>query len=98
MSRHRTRRDHHRTKNTRQKQQRHYKLMGQTMALTVALATSNALPQDADKRETFTFPPVDVQDQRAQYNPTKLKGPSAVLFGRGSTGGVINQTSKTPPA
>ena len=25
-----------------------------------------------------------------------LKGPSAVLFGRGSTGGVINQVSKTP--
>jgi outer membrane receptor for monomeric catechols len=25
-----------------------------------------------------------------------LKGPSAVLFGRGSTGGIINQVSKTP--
>jgi len=25
-----------------------------------------------------------------------LKGPSALMFGRGSTGGVINQTSKTP--
>ena len=25
-----------------------------------------------------------------------LKGPSAVLFGRGSTGGVINQVSKAP--
>ena len=25
-----------------------------------------------------------------------LKGPSAVLFGRGSTGGAINQISKTP--
>jgi catecholate siderophore receptor len=25
-----------------------------------------------------------------------LKGPSAVMFGRGSTGGVINQVSKTP--
>jgi catecholate siderophore receptor len=188
MSRHRTRRDHRRTKSTRQKQQRHYKLVGQTMALTVALATSNAMPQDADRRETFTLPPVDVQDQRAQYNPTNLglfrlpepirdipqsitvipqelmqeqavmsfrdalrnvtgislaagegggaqgdnltlrgfsarndyfldgirdqgsytrdvfnlesievlKGPSAVLFGRGSTGGAINQISKTP--
>src|SRR5262249_57556657 len=27
-----------------------------------------------------------------------LKGPSAVYFGRGSTGGVINQVSKTPQA
>ncbi|MFX8649011.1 TonB-dependent siderophore receptor, partial [Acinetobacter baumannii] len=25
-----------------------------------------------------------------------LKGPSSILFGRGSTGGVINQVSKTP--
>jgi catecholate siderophore receptor len=25
-----------------------------------------------------------------------FKGPSALLFGRGSTGGVINQVSKTP--
>jgi catecholate siderophore receptor len=188
MSRHRTRRDHRRTKSTRQKQKRHYKLMGQTMALTVALATSNALPQDADRRETFTLPTVDVQDQRSRFTPTNLglyrlpepvrlipqsitvvpqelmqeqavtsfrdalrnvtgislaagegggaqgdnltlrgfsarndyfldgirdqgsytrdvfniesievlKGPSAVLFGRGSTGGAINQTSKTP--
>ena len=162
--------------------------MGQTMALTVALTTSNAMPQDADRRETFTLPPVDVQDQRSQYTPTNLglfrlpepvrhipqsitvipqelmqeqavtsfrdalrnvtgislaagegggaqgdnltlrgfsarndyfldgirdqgsytrdvfniesievlKGPSAVLFGRGSTGGAINQISKTP--
>jgi catecholate siderophore receptor len=188
MSRHRTRRDHRRTKNPRHKQQRHYKLMGQTVALTVALATSNAMPQEADRRETFTLPPVDVQDQRSRYTPTNvglfrlpepirdipqsitvipqelmqeqavtsfrdalrnvtgislaagegggaqgdnltlrgfsarndyfldgirdqgsytrdvfniesievLKGPSAVLFGRGSTGGAINQTSKTP--
>jgi catecholate siderophore receptor len=188
MSRHRTRRDHRRTKSTRQKQKRHYKLVGQTMALTVALATSNALPQDADRRETFTLPTVDVQEQRSQFTPTNLglyrlpepirlipqsitvipqelmqeqavttfrdalrnvtgislaagegggaqgdnltlrgfsarndyfldgirdqgsytrdvfnieaievlKGPSAVLFGRGSTGGAINQTSKTP--
>jgi catecholate siderophore receptor len=188
MSRHRTRRDHRRTKSTRQKQKRHYKLMGQTMALTVALATSNALPQDADRRETFTLPTVDVQDQRSRFTPTNLglyrlpepvrlipqsitvvpqelmqeqavtsfrdalrnvtgislaagegggaqgdnltlrgfsarndyfldsirdqgsytrdvfnlesievlKGPSAVLFGRGSTGGAINQISKTP--
>jgi catecholate siderophore receptor len=188
MSRHRTRRGHRRTKSTRQKQKRHYKLMGQTMALTVALATSNALPQDADRRETFTLPTVDVQDQRSRFTPTNLglyrlpepvrlipqsitvvpqelmqeqavtsfrdalrnvtgislaagegggaqgdnltlrgfsarndyfldgirdqgsytrdvfnlesievlKGPSAVLFGRGSTGGAINQTSKTP--
>jgi catecholate siderophore receptor len=158
------------------------------MALTVALATSNAMPQDADRRETFTLPPVDVQDQRSLYTPTNmglfrlpqrvqdipqsitivpqelmqeqavtsfrdalrnvtgislaagegggaqgdnltlrgfsarndyfldgirdqgsytrdvfniesievLKGPSAVLFGRGSTGGAINQVSKTP--
>jgi catecholate siderophore receptor len=162
--------------------------MGQTVALTVALATSNAMPQDADRRETFTLPPVDVQDQRSRYVPNHLglarvpqplrdipqsitvipqelmqeqavtsfrdalrnvtgislaagegggaqgdnltlrgfsarndyfldgirdqgsytrdifniesievlKGPSAVLFGRGSTGGAINQTSKTP--
>jgi catecholate siderophore receptor len=188
MSRHRTRRGHRRTKSTRQKQKRHYKLMGQTMALTVALATSNALPQDADRRETFTLPTVDVQDQRSRFTPTNLglyrlpepvrlipqsitvvpqelmqeqavtsfrdalrnvtgislaagegggaqgdnltlrgfsarndyfldgirdqgsytrdvfnlesievlKGPSAVLFGRGSTGGAINQISKTP--
>jgi catecholate siderophore receptor len=188
MSRHRTRRDHRRTKNTRQKQQCHYKLMGQTVALTVALATSNAMPQEADRRETFTLPPVDVQDQRSRYVPHNLglsrlpqpvrdipqsitvvpqelmqeqavtsfrdalrnvtgislaagegggaqgdnltlrgfsarndyfldgirdqgsytrdvfnlesievlKGPSAVLFGRGSTGGAINQISKTP--
>lgn len=27
-----------------------------------------------------------------------LKGPSSVLFGRGSTGGVVNQVSKTPKA
>jgi catecholate siderophore receptor len=158
------------------------------MALTVALATSNAMPQDADRRETFTLPPVDVQDQRSRYTPTNLglyrlsepirdilqsitvvpqelmqeqavtsfrdalrnvtgislaagegggaqgdnltlrgfsarndyfldgirdqgsytrdvfniesievlKGPSAVLFGRGSTGGAINQISKSP--
>jgi catecholate siderophore receptor len=46
--------------------------MGQTMALTVALTTSNAMPQDADRRETFTLPPVDVQDQRSQYTPTNL--------------------------
>ena len=71
MSRHRTRRDHRRTKSPRQKQQRHYKLVGQTVALTVALATSNAMPQEADKRETFTLPPqVDVQDQR---NPLTLR-------------------------
>ena len=25
-----------------------------------------------------------------------LKGPSALMFGRGSTGGVINQTTKLP--
>jgi catecholate siderophore receptor len=162
--------------------------MGQTVALTVALATSNAIPQEADKRETFTLPTVDVQDQRSRYisnnlglarlpQPVRdipqsitivpqemmqeqavttfrdalrnvtgislaagegggaqgdnltlrgfsarndyfldgirdqgsytrdvfnieaievLKGPSAVLFGRGSTGGAINQVSKTP--
>jgi catecholate siderophore receptor len=162
--------------------------MGQTVALTVALATSNAMPQEADRRETFTLPPVDVQDQRSRYAPANvglfrlpepirdipqsitvipqelmqeqavtsfrdalrnvtgislaagegggpqgdnltlrgfsarndyfldgirdqgsytrdvfniesievLKGPSAVLFGRGSTGGAINQVSKTP--
>src|SRR6266853_1976513 len=72
MSRHRTRRNHRGTKSQRQKNQRHYKLMGQTMALTVALATSNAMPQDADRRETFTLPPVDVQDQRSRYTPTNL--------------------------
>ena len=55
MSRHRPRRSHRGTKSQRQKNQRHYKLMGQTMALTVALAASNALPQDADRRETFTL-------------------------------------------
>src|SRR5689334_7100739 len=188
MSRHRARRDHRGTKRTRQKQKRHYKLMSQTMALTVALATSNALPQDVDRRETFTLPTVDVQDQRSRFTPTNLglyrlpepvrlipqsitvvpqelmqeqavtsfrdalrnvtgislaagegggaqgdnltlrgfsarndyfldgirdqgsytrdifniasievlKGPSAVLFGRGSTGGAINQVSKFP--
>ena len=188
MSRHRPRRNHRVTKNKRQKNQRHYKLMGQTMALTVTLAASNAMPQDADRRESFTLPPVDVQEQRSKYIPTNLglsrlpepikdipqsitvipqelmqeqavtsfrdalrnvtgislaagegggaqgdnltlrgfsarndyfldgirdqgsytrdvfnlesievlKGPSAVLFGRGSTGGAINQVSKIP--
>ena len=188
MSRHRPRRSQRGTKSQRQKNQRHYKLMGQTMALTVALTASNAMPQDADRRETFTLPPVDVQDQRSLFTPTNvglfrlpvrerdipqsitiipqelmqqqavtsfrdalrnvtgislaagegggaqgdnltlrgfnarndyfldgirdqgsytrdvfnlesievLKGPSAVLFGRGSTGGAINQVSKTP--
>ena len=188
MSRHRTRRDHRITKGKRQKTKRHYKLMGQTMALTVTLATSNAMPQDADRRESFTLPTVDVQEQRSRYVPNNLglsrlpqpvrdipqsitvvpqelmqeqavtsfrdalrnvtgislaagegggaqgdnltlrgfsarndyfldgirdqgsytrdifniesievlKGPSAVLFGRGSTGGAINQVSKSP--
>jgi catecholate siderophore receptor len=36
-------------------------------------------------RDTFNLESVEV-----------LKGPSAVLFGRGSTGGIINQVSKTP--
>ena len=36
-------------------------------------------------RDTFNLEAVEV-----------FKGPSAVLFGRGSTGGVINQVSKTP--
>jgi catecholate siderophore receptor len=36
-------------------------------------------------RDSFNFERVDV-----------LKGPSSILFGRGSTGGVINQVSKTP--
>jgi len=36
-------------------------------------------------RDTFNLESVEV-----------LKGPSAVLFGRGSTGGVINQVSKSP--
>jgi len=162
--------------------------MGQTMALTVTLAASNAMPQDADRRESFTLPTVDVQEQRSRYVPNNLglsrlpqpvrdipqsitvvpqelmqeqavtsfrdalrnvtgislaagegggaqgdnltlrgfsarndyfldgirdqgsytrdifniesievlKGPSAVLFGRGSTGGAINQISKLP--
>src|ERR1700730_9131341 len=70
MSRHRTRRNHHGTKSQRQKNQRHYNLMGQTTGLILALATSNAMPQDADRRETFTLPPVDVQDQRSRYTPT----------------------------
>ena len=38
-------------------------------------------------RDVFNLEQVDV-----------LKGPSAVYFGRGSTGGVINQVSKTPQA
>jgi len=188
MSRHRTRRDHRITKGKKQKNKRHYKLMGQTMALTVTLAASNAMPQDADRRESFTLPTVDVQEQRSRYVPNNLglsrlpqpvrdipqsitvvpqelmqeqavtsfrdalrnvtgislaagegggaqgdnltlrgfsarndyfldgirdqgsytrdifniesievlKGPSAVLFGRGSTGGAINQISKLP--
>jgi catecholate siderophore receptor len=36
-------------------------------------------------RDTFNLESVEV-----------LKGPSSVLFGRGSTGGIINQVSKTP--
>jgi catecholate siderophore receptor len=36
-------------------------------------------------RDTFNLESVEV-----------LKGPSAILFGRGATGGVINQVSKTP--
>src|ERR1051326_2059465 len=72
MSRQQTRRDHRGTKRTRHKQKRHYKLMGQTMALTVALATSNAMPQDTDRRETFTLPVVDVQEQRSRYVPMDL--------------------------
>jgi len=36
-------------------------------------------------RDTFNLESIEV-----------LKGPSAVLFGRGSTGGIINQVSKTP--
>lgn len=38
-------------------------------------------------RDVFNLEQIDV-----------LKGPSAVYFGRGSTGGVINQVSKTPQA
>ena len=72
MSRHRTRRDHRIIKGKKQKNKRHYKLMGQTMALTVTLAASNAMPQDADRRESFTLPPVDVQEQRSRYVPTNL--------------------------
>jgi len=37
------------------------------------------------KRDTFALESVEV-----------LKGPSSLFFGRGSTGGVINQVSKTP--
>lgn len=36
-------------------------------------------------RDSFNYQEVEV-----------LKGPSSILFGRGSTGGVINQESKTP--
>ena len=36
-------------------------------------------------RDTFNLESIEV-----------LKGPSAVLFGRGSTGGIINQVSKSP--
>jgi len=36
-------------------------------------------------RDTFSLDSIDV-----------LEGPSSMLFGRGSTGGIINQTSKTP--
>jgi catecholate siderophore receptor len=36
-------------------------------------------------RDTFNYQNVEV-----------LKGPSSILFGRGSTGGVINQVSKSP--
>ena len=72
MSRHRTRRDHRIIKGKKQKNKRHYKLMGQTMALTVTLAASNAMPQDADRRESFTLPTVDVQEQRSRYVPNNL--------------------------
>src|SRR5258708_29516599 len=36
-------------------------------------------------RDPFNYQQVEV-----------LKGPSSILFGRGSTGGVVNQSSKTP--
>jgi catecholate siderophore receptor len=41
--------------------------------------------QGAYTRDTFNLEAVEV-----------LKGPSSVMFGRGSTGGVVNQVSKTP--
>jgi catecholate siderophore receptor len=41
--------------------------------------------QGAYTRDTFNLGAVEV-----------LKGPSSVMFGRGSTGGAINQVSKTP--
>jgi catecholate siderophore receptor len=158
------------------------------MAFTMALATSTAMAQDTERRDTFTLPTVDVQEQRSRYVPSHLglarmpqpiqnipqsitvvpqellqeqgatsfqdalrnvtgislsagegggaqgdnltlrgfsarndifldgirdqgsytrdifnidaievlKGPSAVFFGRGSTGGIINQASKMP--
>jgi catecholate siderophore receptor len=188
MSRQRARREHHTTKKKQQKRTRRYQRVGQTMALTVALTASSALSQDTKRRDTFTLPPVDVQEQRSGYVPGSLgisripqpvqdipqsitvvprqilqeraaasfqdalrnvtgislaagegggaqgdnltlrgfnarndlfldgirdqgsyfrdvfnlesievlKGPSAVFFGRGSTGGILNQVSKTP--
>jgi catecholate siderophore receptor len=41
--------------------------------------------QGAYTRDTFNIENIEV-----------LKGPSSVMFGRGSTGGVVNQVSKTP--
>jgi len=72
VSRQQPRREYRVTKSKKLKNRRHYKLMGQTMALTVTLAASNAMPQDADRRESFTLPPVDVQEQRSRYVPTNL--------------------------
>lgn len=188
MSRQRARREHHTKKKLHRKHTRHYQAVSQTVALTMALTASSGLSQDTERRETFTLPQVDVQEQRSRYVPEHLglsrmpqplqdipqsitvvpqellqeqgatsfqdalrnvtgislnagegggaqgdnltlrgfnarndifldgireqgsytrdlfnleslevlKGPSAVLFGRGSTGGALNQVSKTP--
>lgn len=188
MSRSRARREHRTRKKQARKCTHHYQVLGQTMALTMALTASASLAQDSEHRNMFTLPQVDVQDERSRYVPEYLglsrlpqaiqdipqsitvvpqqllreqgatsfqdalrnvtgislnagegggaqgdnltlrgfnarndifldgireqgsytrdlfnleslevlKGPSAVLFGRGSTGGVVNQVSKTP--
>jgi catecholate siderophore receptor len=67
MSRHRTRQDRRSTNPINNPSHTH---VGQTMALTVALATSNLLAAAdalAQDKEAIPIPPVEVQEQRPGY-------------------------------
>ncbi len=55
-----------------------------SMRATTSSATACAI-RAGTTRDTFATQQIEV-----------LKGPSSFLFGRGSTGGVINSTTKTP--